>query len=478
MAMISSRFGKLFYVIGPSGSGKDSLMRYARSHLAAKKKIIFVHRYITRPPEVQGENHIYLSEEEFENRKNQGFFSMYWESHGFCYGIGNEINYWLANGYNIVMNGSRAYFREALKAYPKMTGIMVSTSTTVLRERLLKRNRESSEEIAKRLSRAQLFCDIDHPQLLKLNNDVELAQSGTALINILTDFRANQPSEYIQQKPVNDSLQVRFLGTGNAPGVPVRGCTCEVCIRANSITSYRREPCAAVVEIGTKKILIDAGIPDLKNRFSEDSLTAILLTHYHPDHVQGLFPFRWGGWGKIDTFSPVDQNGCGDLYKNPGILNFKHVNPYEAFDIAGIKIIPVSLVHSKPTLGYCFEHKSGKIAYLTDTIGLPEKTSVFLQNWKPDLVILDCSYPPSECAPINHNDITMALKIFTDIKPKRMLFTHIGHKLDQWLNDHYHELPRGVGIAQDNDVVALHETGHCDIDRSRWNFLPLRNQSL
>lgn len=455
--MNNTRSGKLFYVIGPSGSGKDSLMKFARSRLESVGKIIFAHRYITRPPEVQGENHVYLSNEEFENRKNQGFFSMHWESHNLCYGIGSEINLWLANSYDVVVNGSRAYLSDAIKIYPEIHVILVSTSTEVLRNRLLKRNRETLEEIENRLHRASLQCNIEHPYVIKLNNDTDLAQSGAAFIKLLTnpDDIASNESDISALKPASESMQIHFLGTGNAAGVPVHGCTCVACVRANINTSYRRESCTALIVIGTKKFLIDAGVTDLKKRFPKNSLTTILITHFHPDHVQGLFSFRWGNQNKIDTFTPVDRDGCGDLYKNPGILKFKSIRPFECFDIAGIRITPVSLVHSKPTLGYCFEHASGKLAYLTDTVGLPKETSAFLQSWQPDLIVLDCSYPPSEHPPRNHNDITLALQVFAEIKPKKMFLTHIGHELDLWLNDHECELPNGVEIARDDDVITL-----------------------
>lgn len=452
--MNNTQSGKLFYVIGPSGSGKDSLIKFARSRLGSVGKIIFAHRYITRPPEAQGENHIYLSDKEFENRKNQGSFSMHWESHDLYYGIGSEINLWLANGYDVVVNGSRAYLSNAIKIYPEIQVILVSTSTEVLRNRLLKRNRETPEKIEKRLHRASLQCNIEHPYLIKLNNDTDLAQSGAAFIKLLTNPDGIK-SDKSTLKPASEMMQIHFLGTGNAPGVPVHGCTCAACVRANINASYRRESCTALIVIGTTKILIDAGVTDLKNRFPKDTLTTILLTHFHPDHVQGLFSFRWGNQKKIDTFVPVDRDGCGDLYINPGILKFKSIHPFERFDIAGISITPVSLVHSKPTLGYCFEHDSGKLAYLTDTVGLPIETSAFLQNWQPDLIVLDCSYPPSEQTPRNHNDITLALQIFAEIKPKKMLLTHIGHELDLWLNDHECKLPRGVEIVRDNDVISL-----------------------
>jgi len=181
------RKGRLFYVIGPSGSGKDTLMQYAREKLAAHNKIVFAHRYITRLPELVGENHIHLSEAEFAAKERQGFFTMQWDSHGLRYGIGKEINFWLAQGFNVVINGSREYFTTALEKEPDMRVVLIRTSTDALRERLKKRQRETDDEIERRLERATLFNRIHHPNVTFLDNDGLLDDSGAAFINLLTE---------------------------------------------------------------------------------------------------------------------------------------------------------------------------------------------------------------------------------------------------------------------------------------------------
>ena len=38
----------LFYLMGPSGSGKDSLLRALRERLGTDHRIVIAHRYITR----------------------------------------------------------------------------------------------------------------------------------------------------------------------------------------------------------------------------------------------------------------------------------------------------------------------------------------------------------------------------------------------------------------------------------------------
>ncbi|MFW5824024.1 MAG: MBL fold metallo-hydrolase [Marinobacter sp.] len=93
---------------------------------------------------------------------------------------------------------------------------------------------------------------------------------------------------------MNAGLKITFLGTGAAGGVPLSGCRCLACARAERAPRYRREPCSALVETGETLVLIDAGLMDLHRHFTPGELDAILLTHFHPDYVQGLLHLRWG----------------------------------------------------------------------------------------------------------------------------------------------------------------------------------------
>lgn len=176
--------GRLFYVIGASGSGKDSLMRYGRERLAGDSSVVFAHRYITRPVELHGENHVALTEAEFDARLAAGLFAMHWGSHGLRYGIGREINFWLAKGCNVVMNGSREYLASARQNYPTLTSVLVAVSPETLAMRLRARGRETEEQISGRLARAQQFV---HPRGIveTIMNDGELSEAGERFVQLL-----------------------------------------------------------------------------------------------------------------------------------------------------------------------------------------------------------------------------------------------------------------------------------------------------
>jgi ribose 1,5-bisphosphokinase len=179
--------GKLFYLMGASGSGKDTLLRSVRQRLPSEAPVRFATRYITRPEEQEGENHIALTETEFERLLRDGCFAMNWTSHGLQYGIGTEINRWLENGLNVVVNGSREYFSEAERTNPNIIPIMICVSDRLLRQRLLQRGRESAEAIEERLARAHAFGGlVKHPRLITIDNSGPLEEACEKLVSIFT----------------------------------------------------------------------------------------------------------------------------------------------------------------------------------------------------------------------------------------------------------------------------------------------------
>lgn len=261
-----------------------------------------------------------------------------------------------------------------------------------------------------------------------------------------------------KNSPTVSSLCLILLGTGDAGGVPVYGCECPACRQAHSCPEHIRKPCCAVLQSADDQLLIDAGLTDLAERFPPGELSGILLTHFHPDHVQGLFHLRWGVAPPINVWCPPDLEGCADLYKNNGLLRFNMVTPFESFQLRRFTITPVPLIHSRVCFGYCIDDGKTRITYLTDTRGLPQQTVQFLRAWQPVFLVLDCTYPPQKITPRNHNDLTQALEIFSVSGAKYLILTHISHEFDTWLLTHRDTLPGNVVVGYDHLIVSDHPT--------------------
>lgn len=249
-------------------------------------------------------------------------------------------------------------------------------------------------------------------------------------------------------------MKLTLLGTGAAGGVPLFGCRCPVCIRAKTTPSFKREPASALIEVNGAAYLIDAGIMDIGERFDPCFLNGIFLTHFHPDHVQGLFHIRWGQEPKIPVFCPPDKEGCADLYKHPGLLEFRVLKKFGTLDLDELQVIALPLIHSKPTLGYLFTYAGTSLAYLTDTKGLPPKVTDFLKSMRLDCLIIDTSSPPN-VENKNHNNLNDTLAIHDSIRPKKTVLTHITHHLDNWLQENKNQLPDNVVIGHDAMTIEL-----------------------
>lgn len=247
-------------------------------------------------------------------------------------------------------------------------------------------------------------------------------------------------------------MQLTLLGTGNAAEMPLYGCECAYCMTVLNDPTLRREPCSAMLDVDGKRYLIDAGLVNLDQRFPAGTINGIFVTHFHPDHVQGLFHLRWGINQRIPVYCPPDSEGCADLYKHSGILDFQPQKKFQHFEVDGIQMTPLPLIHSKVTFGYLFEHQQTRIAYLTDTKGLPPKTQELLANKTLDLMVIDCTFVPGS-EKQGHNNLDDVFDIAKEVQPKTTVLTHIGHELDVWLNDNHTQLPENIHIGRDNKVL-------------------------
>src|SRR5437868_4949290 len=118
--------GRLFFVVGPSGSGKDTLLNGAKGALAADGRVVFAPRVITRPAGVGNEDHLPCGPEEFDRRIAAGAFLIHWSAHGLKYGIPIHLVDHLAAGRNVVVNGSRAAVAELLGKTGNVTVVEIS----------------------------------------------------------------------------------------------------------------------------------------------------------------------------------------------------------------------------------------------------------------------------------------------------------------------------------------------------------------
>ncbi len=180
-----SHSSRLYYLVGPSGSGKDTLLNHLKLNKYAENQPIVAHRYITRPLRMNDENHIEVTEFDFQRRKEAELFLFDWQSHGNQYAIGKEVKKWVKSGQNVIINGSRQYLTTAREIYPKIIPVWLTVSEEVLRQRLMQRGRESSGEIDARIHRNRKLEKLKLKNCAFINNDQSIEDTIGQIIALI-----------------------------------------------------------------------------------------------------------------------------------------------------------------------------------------------------------------------------------------------------------------------------------------------------
>ena len=245
-----------------------------------------------------------------------------------------------------------------------------------------------------------------------------------------------------------------FLGTGGSVGVPLIGCSCEVC-RSTDPLNQRLRP-SALIRIGHQQFLIDAS-PDFRTqalKFGIKWLDGFLLTHAHYDHTAGiddLRPICFLRQSPLPVLASAETARDIRLryyYLFPSDESMKNTHfdlqilPPEQMGKVLFEQLPVEYVTYLQGKMAVNGFRIGNLAYLSDVRNFAPEIFSQLQGVK-DLVISALKYIPSPL----HFSIDEAIDFAKQIKAERVWLTHLSHEL------HYHHanayLPPHVRMAYD-----------------------------
>ncbi len=249
-------------------------------------------------------------------------------------------------------------------------------------------------------------------------------------------------------------MKITILGCGTSTGVPMVGCDCRVCNSADPKDNRTRA--SILIETSGSRILVDTS-PDLRLQSLREKIPgidAVLFTHTHADHVNGIDDLRGfylihrrtvPCYGSQETIEALCRKHS---YIFTGAQNGAYaplLEPHAVsghFRLLGLMIQPVPLIHGySPSTGY----RIGNTAYLTDCSGIPDTSHALLENL--DVLIMDgLRYKPHP----SHFNIEEALHVVSQLKPGRAILTHLTHEVAY---SDKSRLPRGVEFAYDGMVI-------------------------
>lgn len=248
------------------------------------------------------------------------------------------------------------------------------------------------------------------------------------------------------------SLKITFLGTGTSSGVPMIGCSCEVCTSADKKDNRLRS--SILVESEATSIVVDT-TPDFRYqmlRANVKKLDAVLFTHPHKDHIAGLDDVRAFNYFQQKPMELYANSLTEEAIKRefayafsdkkyPGLpnLNLNTIDE-KPFIVGDIPVVPILVWHLKmPVLGFRF----GRFTYITDANRIDAEEKEKIKG--SEILVLNALRKESH---ISHFTLNEAVALVQELNIPRAYFTHISHQLGRH-QDVNTDLPAGIQLASD-----------------------------
>lgn len=253
-------------------------------------------------------------------------------------------------------------------------------------------------------------------------------------------------------------LKITFLGTGTSTGIPMIGCSCDVCTSQDEKDKRLRS--SIMVQSVNTTFVVDT-TPDFRQqmlRISNNKLDAVLFTHSHKDHIAGMDdirPYNYFQEKPIDVFANAytaealkrEYMYVFADYKYPGIPEINLIEIDDTpFLIGDIPVQPIMVWHHKmPVHAFRF----GDFTYITDANRIDESEKEKIKGSR--IIVLNALRKEQH---ISHFTLQQAVDLALELEIPQAYFTHISHQLGR------HEtinkiLPENIKLGYDGLVVEM-----------------------
>lgn len=226
-------------------------------------------------------------------------------------------------------------------------------------------------------------------------------------------------------------MKLTFLGSGCWQGIPAPFGDDKISQNVEWNSKDFRFRTSLHIETENGKNIIVEATPDIRLqswKFKLRQPDAILVSHWHWDHLFGLLDLDW--FAEKNTLS-VYGNAVTKQWYDERMrhikINFQVFESYQSFGIDNLKITPISVHHVEDTQGFLFEdtNTGKKFAYLSDLHGIPEETAKLIENI--EAIITDATYLESNIDDDQtHFQKDQILPFLKTLKAKEIILTNIG----------------------------------------------------
>jgi phosphoribosyl 1,2-cyclic phosphate phosphodiesterase len=252
-------------------------------------------------------------------------------------------------------------------------------------------------------------------------------------------------------------LRLVILGSGTSFGVPVVGCTCEVC--TSDDPRDKRTRVAALVEGDDgRRLLIDTP-PEIRLQLlaaGVGDIDAVLYTHEHADHTHGIDDLRALSarrradvpvYGSSETLAQLTSRFPyifdDRIQPPPGSckprLRPTPLTSFEPVDVAGMRVVPLPVPHGDVTV---FGYRVGDVGYVTDAKAVPPEVVGSLRGVR--VLVLNALFDQPHPT---HLSIPEAVAVAEAVGAEQTYLTHLTHR--HGYAALAHRLPAGVAPAHD-----------------------------